>query len=292
MPRRFGLVARASTAAQRGRYNLRVYEDRFAFMSIIGKVDSLWRYPVKSMRGEELNEAFAGYSGIYGDRVFAFRSSANHKGFPYFTAREQRKLLQYRPRFRYPDKAARPINLVEAESRNANPLLADLAEFVVDVETPNGETLAIDDPALIEMLRANIDQKHQVTLMRSQRAMTDCRPVSIFSLQSAQQLAEETGTQVDKRRFRANVYVDLTSAKGFAENELVGRSVRIGSKAVVTVLERDSRCMIITLDPDTGEQAPALLKKVAQAHDGMAGVYGAVLVEGMLHKGDSVELLG
>ena len=45
---------------------------------------------------------------------------------------------------------------------------------------------------------------------------------------------------VDKRRFRANVYVDLTSAKGFAENELVGRSVRIGPKVVVTILERDS----------------------------------------------------
>jgi uncharacterized protein YcbX len=141
------------------------------------------------------------------------------------------------------------------------------------------------------MLRADIDQKHLVTLMESQRAMTDCRPVSIFSLQSAQQLAEETGTPIDKRRFRANVYVDLTSANGFAENELVGRSVRIGSKVVITVLERDARCMIITLDPDTGGQTPALLKKVAQAHDGMAGVYGAVMVEGMLHKGDSVELL-
>src|SRR5207249_6765307 len=112
-----------------------------------------------------------------------------------------------------------------------------------------------------------------------------------FSLQSAQQLAEETGTQVDKRRFRANIYIDLTSSKGFAENELVGRSVRIGPKAVITILERDPRCVMITLDPDTGEQAPAILKKVAQAHDGMAGVYGAVLIEGMLHKGDSVELL-
>jgi len=260
-------------------------------MSIIGKVDSLWRYPVKSMRGEELDEAFAGYSGIYGDRLFAFRSSANHKGFPYFTAREQRRLLQYRPRFRYPDKAARPINLIEAESRNANPLLANLAELIVDVETPAGKTLAIDDPALIEIVRTDIDQKHHVTLMQSQRAMTDCRPVSIFSLQSAQQLAEETGAPVDKRRFRANVYVDLTSANGFAENEFVGRSVRIGSKVVITVLERDSRCMIITLDPDTGEQTPAILKKVAQAHDGMAGVYGAVLVEGTLHKGDPVEVL-
>jgi len=243
------------------------------------------------MRGEELEEAFAGYSGIYGDRVFAFRSSANHKGFPYLTAREQRKLLQYRPRFRFPDKAARPVNLTEAESKNANPLSANLEELVVDVETPGGKTVAIDDPALVEMLRADIDQKHQVTLMQSQRAMTDCRPVSIFSLQSAQQLAEETGTHVDKRRFRANVYVDLTSANGFAENELVGRSVRVGPKAVIKVLERDSRCVVITLDPDTGEQAPALLKKVAQAHDGMAGVYGAVLVEGMLHKGDPVEVI-
>jgi len=260
-------------------------------MSVIGKVDSLWRYPVKSMRGEELDEAFAGYSGIYGDRLFAFRSSANHEGFPYFTAREQRRLLQYRPRFRYPEKAARPINLIEAESRNANPLLANLAELIVDVETPAGKKLAIDDPALIEIVRTDIDQKHHVTLMQSQRAMTDCRPVSIFSLQSAQQLAEETGTPVDKRRFRANVYVDLTSANGFAENEFVGRSVRIGSKVVVTILERDARCMVITLDPDTGEQTPAILKKVAQAHDGMAGVYGAVLVEGMVHKGDPVELI-
>jgi uncharacterized protein len=260
-------------------------------MSIIGKVDSLWRYPVKSMRGEELDEAFAGFSGIYGDRLFAFRSSASPKGFPYLTAREQQKLLQHRPRFRYPDKAARPINLAEAESMGANPVSADFADLMVDVETPAGETLAIDDPALIDALREGIEQKHQLTLMRSERALTDCRPVSIFSLQSARQLAKEIGTPIDKRRFRANLYVDLTSAKGFAENEFVGRSVRIGPKVVVRILERDPRCMMITLDPDTGEKTPAILKRVAQAHDGMAGVYGAVLVEGTLRKGDSVEVL-
>ena len=260
-------------------------------MSIIGKVDSLWRYPVKSMRGEELDEAFAGFSGIYGDRLFAFRSSASPKGFPYLTAREQQKLLQHRPRFRNPDKAARPVNLAEAESMGANPVSADPTELMVDVEIPSGETLAIDDPALIGTLRNGIDQKHQLTLMRSERALTDCRPVSIFSLQSAHQLTEETGTPVDKRRFRANIYVDLTSAKGFGENQFVGRSVRIGPKVVVRILERDPRCMMITLDPDTGEKSPAILKKVAQAHDGMAGVYGAVLVEGTLRKSDPVEEL-
>ena len=250
-------------------------------MSIIGKVDSLWRYPVKSMRGEELDEAFAGFSGVYGDRLFAFRSSASPKGFPYLTAREQGRLLEYRPLFRYPDRAARPINLTEAESKGANPLSADLAELVVDVETPDRQTLAIDDPALIEMLRADIDQKHQLTLMQSQRAMTDCRPVSIFSLQSARQLSEETGTLIDKRRFRANVYVDLSSDQGFGENELVGRSLKIGPKVIVRVLERDPRCAMITLDPDTSERTPAVLKKVAQAHEGTAGVYGAVIVEGI-----------
>ena len=151
-------------------------------MSIIGEVDSLWRYPVKSMRGEELDEAFAGFSGVYGDRLFAFRSSASPKGFPYLTAREQQRLLQYRPRFRYPDKAARPVNLTEAESMGANPVSADLSELMVDVETPDGKALAIDDPALMGMLRADLDEKHQLTLMRSDRAMTDCRPVSIFSL--------------------------------------------------------------------------------------------------------------
>jgi uncharacterized protein YcbX len=260
-------------------------------MSIVGKIDSLWRYPVKSMRGEEMDEAFTGFSGIYGDRLFAFRSSASPKGFPYFTAREQTKLLQYRPCFRYPDKAARPVNLTEAESMGANPVSADPSELMVDVETPDGRTLAIDDPVLMELVRTDIDQKHQLTLMRSERAMTDCRPVSIFSLQSARQLAEETGTPMDKRRFRANVYVDLTSAQGFAENDFVGRSLRIGPKVVVSVLERDPRCVMITLDPDTGEKTPAILKKVAQAHDGMAGVYGAVMVEGLLHKGDPIELL-
>src|SRR6476646_5903288 len=129
-------------------------------MTIVGKVESLWRYPGKSMRGEELDEAFAGYPGVYGDRVFAFKSSASPSGFPYFTAREHRRLLQYRPRFRYPDKAAWPVNLTEAEKIGAGPLSADISELMIDIETPDGRTLAIDDPALIDILRSEIDQKH------------------------------------------------------------------------------------------------------------------------------------
>jgi len=260
-------------------------------MNVIGTVESLWRYPVKSMRGEELEEMFAGYAGVYGDRVFAFTSSLSPKGFPFFTGRDQRQMIRYHARFRNPEKAARPINLAEAESSGANPVSANASELMIEVETPDGKTIAIDDPALIDNLRANIDGKHELKLLRSDKAMTDCRPLSIFALQSAKKLGEETGVKVDKRRFRANVYLDLTSSDGFVENQFVGKTLRIGSKVVVSVLERDPRCMMITLDPDTAEKTPAILKQVAQGHEGMAGVYGAVLMEGMIRKGDSVELI-
>jgi len=262
-------------------------------MSAIGTVESLWRYPVKSMRGEELDEVFAGFSGVYGDRLFAFSSSASPKGFPFLTGREQRQMLRYRPRFRQPEKAARPINQAEAEKLppGVTPLYAAPDDLMLDVETPTGDALAIDDSALIEALRQGIDAKHQLTLLRSERALTDCRPLSIFAVQTAEKLAEETGVPVDKRRFRANVYIDLMSSEGFAEDKFVGRSLRIGSKVTVAVLQRDARCMMVTLDPDTAEKTPAILKAVAQAHEGMAGVYGAVLAEGIIRKGDSVELL-
>ena len=215
------------------------------------------------------------------------------RGFPFFTGRDQRQMIRYRARFRNPEKAARPVNLSEAEKLGSgvNPISAGASELMIDVETPDGKTFAIDDPALIDNLRANIDGNHELTLLRSDKAITDCRPLSIFAVQTAKKLGEETGLAVDKRRFRANIYVDLTSSEGFAEDEFVGRSLRIGSKVTVAVLQRDGRCMMITLDPDTAEKTPAILKAVAQAHEGMAGVYGAVLVEGMIRKGDPVELL-
>ncbi len=257
-------------------------------MRVVGQVDSLWRYPVKSMRGEELKESFAGFSGVYGDRLFAFRSTAAPKGFPYLTAREQEALLLYRPIYRHPEHAAKPTNLAEAEAMapGATPIYPGGDDLMVDVETPTGERLAIDDPLLIGMLRTGIREAHELTLLRStDRAMTDCRPVSIFSLQTARQLSEEVGTNLDKRRFRANVYGDFGAAKGFSEEEFVGRTLRIGEKTVIAVTDRDPRCKMITLDPETVQANPEVMRQLARRHDGKAGIYGAVLVEGSSAKG-------
>lgn len=262
-------------------------------MTTIGAVESLWRYPIKSMRGEAINEAFMGFSGFFGDRCFAFKNSSARKGFPYLNATAHEQMLRYRPQFRYPERAVKPPNLAEAMSISpgVNPANPDPNDLIVDVVTPSGAVVAVDDPALLEILSEGLRGENHLTLVRSDRALTDCRPVSLISLQTIRQVKAELGIPLDKRRFRANVYFNLASDNGFAEDDLVGHKLRIGSKAEIMVLERDPRCKMISLDPDTGEHNPDILGKVAQAHGNFAGVYCAVLVEGLLKKGDLIELV-
>lgn len=262
-------------------------------METIGSIESLWRYPVKSMRGDELTEAFMGFSGFYGDRCFAFKSTAARKGFPYLNANTQPEMLLYRPQFRHPERSTKPPNLMEAMSiapgvTSAN---AEPDDFVLDVVAPSGETFPVDDPRLIEMLGAGISEKNELKLVRSDRALTDCRPVSLISLQTIGQIETETSIALDKRRFRANIYFNFASGEGFAEDALVGRRLRIGSQAEIMILERDPRCKMISLDPETGAHNPEIFRRVAKSHDARAGVYCAVLVEGILTKGDSIQVL-
>lgn len=262
-------------------------------MNAAAQLESLWRYPVKSMRGEELQEAFAGFPGVYGDRLYAFRSSASPKGFPWLTGREQETMLLYRPIYRDPARAKQPDNLPDAEALGSGvtPVYADPADLWLDVETPSGERLSVDDPQLISLLREGIRDRHELTLLRSHRAMTDCRPISIISLQTVRQLSDEVGIPIDKRRFRANIYVDLASGEPFGEDRFVGKQLRIGDQTVVAVVGRDARCKMITLDPDTARAHPELMTKLARNHESKAGIYGVVLVEGTIRPGDPITVL-
>jgi MOSC domain-containing protein len=141
----------------------------------------------------------------------------------------------------------------------------------------------------VRELSQRLAKPEGLTLLRSDKSMTDCRPVSVFSVQTARQLGDELGTDMDKRRFRANIFADLAPAAGFAENDFVGRTLRIGRRVVISILERDSRCAMITIDPDTAERNPTILSHVVKTRNGEAGVYGAVLVEGVIRVGDPIE---
>jgi len=262
-------------------------------MTNIGTVESLWRYPVKGMRGEELPEAFMGFSGFYGDRCYAIRDDNGRKGFPYLNGNTQPEMLCCQLKFRNFEKSLKPPNLEEASSLppGVTPTNADPHDFDLEVITPSGNILSIDDPLFLEMIGENLRGEHNLSLVRSDRALTDCRPVSLISLQTIKQIETEANIPLDKRRFRANIYFNLNSDEGFGEDKLINRRLRIGNKAELMVLERDPRCKAISLDPDTGEHNPQILKNVAQFHEANAGVYCAVLVEGLLTAGDSISIL-
>src|SRR5215213_6148846 len=68
-------------------------------MEHLGTLETVCRYPVKSMAGEEIKEAFVGYSGMMGDRVYAFVRPDGPQGFPWHTGREQKDLLLFHPHF-------------------------------------------------------------------------------------------------------------------------------------------------------------------------------------------------
>ncbi len=259
----------------------------------IGQIESIWRYPVKSMRGEKLEEGFLSYAGVYGDRVHAFHNAAAGDRFPYLTARQQARMVLYQPRFLDEAAAARPVNLKAAEGGaiGVTPQFADRAGFAVEVTAPDGRRFAIDDPALIADLKAGLPVDDPISVLHSVRALTDCRPISLFSRQTVKQIGDEAGMELDQRRFRANLYADFDSGGGFAENALLGRTLRIGPKAVVSVVELDPRCKMITLDPETGEAAPNILRRLTEAHQNLAGLYCAVLVEGTVRPGDAIEVM-
>jgi MOSC domain-containing protein len=109
-------------------------------VAVVGIVESLWRYPVKSMRGEEIQQSFLGFSGVYGDRLYAFRDTAGPREFPFLTGREQEQMLLYQPRFRHPELAASPLNLAEAESGEfgLTPLYPSAADLWWTSRRPRG----------------------------------------------------------------------------------------------------------------------------------------------------------
>ncbi len=260
-------------------------------MTSLGHVSSLWRYPVKSMAGQECGEMYFGFAGVFGDRCWALHDSAARRGMPYLTATAFEALLCYQPSFRFPEKAALPPNLAEAASMapGLTPADASAEELAVDVRAPTGERFALEDPRFLQHLAATLDPKHQLRLLHSDRALTDCRPASLIGSTTIATLEAGLGRPLDRRRFRMNIYAEWSA--GEPEEGFVGRRIRLGERVVLYVLERDPRCKMISLDPETAAHDPAIFRHVAQQHDACAGVYAAVLVEGVVRQGDAITLV-
>ena len=228
-------------------------------------IQSIYRYPVKSMAGEVVEECDLTEFGLSGDRLYAFESSGAPSGMLRLTSRERREMLRYHPRLR-PDGS-------------------------VEVRVPTGESFLVDSPDMLGYLSAHLPDANKLILTRASTPQTDVRPLSLISVQTIRQLSIEMDQEIDPRRFRANLYIDFPDTP-FGEDGLVGRTVSIGSKATLCIRERDARCRFITYDPENPGRDPlfSLMKILDRLHQGRAGVYATILNPGPIQVGDAIRV--
>jgi len=235
-------------------------------MEAVATIRAMARYPVKSMRREELNATSLTLQGLPEDRRYAFVQAASRSAFPWLTGRELQAMLRYRP---YVDQGPPPR---------------------VWVVTPQEETLAVES----EELRRGLETRsgRPLFLLRDHRGNYDAAAVSLISAQTTTRIAEESGTSPEPWRFRPNLLVELNDHRAFGEIDWVGRILRVGDHARVAVTEPDKRCVMITFDPATSAARPEVLRCVARQHRGVAGVYGTVLTPGDIRVGDPIFVEG
>lgn len=228
----------------------------------IGLVADLWRYPVKSFGGERARHLFVGPYGIQGDRTHAVVSPAG----AVVTVRRASRMLNFAARHTDPEGSRGVV-----------------------VTLPDGGELPVDDPALGPALTAELGRDAQ--LARSPVGVFDAAPLHIVTDASVRAVAEWTGRELDTRRFRPNIVVELEVPEAFAEARWVGGFVAFGDGAVAGVVSPTERCAVTTLDPDTLDRDNAVLATLANRLDNLFGVYAEVARPGWVRVGDPVVLM-
>jgi len=236
----------------------------------IGQIEAIFRYPVKSMRGEPLDAATLGWHGLDGDRRFAFRRLDERGGFPWLSASRLPALILFTPK--------RP------EDGNGEAL-------PTHVLTPEGEEM----PLFGEALAAEVGRRFgaPVQMMHLKHGSFDEASISVITSDTAREVCRLAGRSEDIRRFRPNIVVRSTRAVPFEEDEWVGGALTFGDAddaPAVTVTMRDLRCAMVNFDPDAGSSAPEVMKAVVRANQNNAGIYGTVTRIGRLAVGQTIVL--
>jgi uncharacterized protein YcbX len=231
----------------------------------VGRVEAVFRYPVKSMAGESLESVEVGWHGIVGDRRFALRRVGERAGMPWLTASKFPDLLRY------------------------TPLLRDGAVRATHVRTPDGRELPVDSDELVAELAGRYEQP--VELMRLDHGIFDETPLSLLTDATVGVIGAACGRELGVRRFRPNVYIRTEQPPRFEEDAWLGSVVVFGDdELAVSITHRDERCAMLNLDPDSAQSDPAVLKAAVRLNDNNAGVYATVIRCGRLAVGQRVTI--
>jgi hypothetical protein len=291
---------------------------------IVGSVSALWRFPVKSMRGEQLDQAELTGQGLVGDRTYALIDAATGKVVSAKSVRLFPDLFGCRAAFVEPRQAGHEPTSVRITLPDGMMVTSDSSEvhrvlstyfgrdvtlartapddFTIDQYHPDIEDLdpagyrdTIVEQKLGSAFFAQVGLASPVPL----GSLFDLFPVTILTTSTLDHLSElRPQSRFDQRRFRMNVIVSTTQG-GFVENDWIGHQLTMGDGVRLRVVMPVSRCVMTTLAQDDLPKDTDILQiltrhnRVQVGTAGLfpcAGVYAMVEAPGTLQIGDRVAL--
>jgi MOSC domain-containing protein len=294
-------------------------------MSIVGSVAELWRFPVKSMKGEQLQEVTATERGVLGDRAYALIDSETGKVASAKSVKLFPDLLRCRAAFVEQPRAESevpPVRIdlsdgssVTSDSRDVDSALsayfrrevrlARVApdDFTIDQYHPNVEGAdpgGNRDTVVAQKLGAALFAALGMESPVPVGAFFDVFPLSVMTTSTLARLSElRPESRFEQRRFRMNVIV-RTERPGFVENDWVGHELGLGDETRINVALLDPRCVMTTL-PQEGLPHDTDVLRTLVRHNRMqvgtlgqfpcAGVYAVVTAPGTLRTGDRVSIV-
>ncbi len=292
--------------------------------TIVGSVDRLWMFPVKSMRGERIEQGEFTDRGLVGDRAYALIDTETGKVASAKSVRLFPDLFGCRGAFVEPPRLNGELpsvritlpdgGSVTSDSGDVDRVLSAFFKRDVTLARAAPEDYTIDqyhpdvedaDPAgyrdtvVEQKLGSAFFAEAGVPSPVQVGSFFDLFPVSVLTTSTLDRLSEiQPDISFDERRFRMNVIVGTEEA-GFIENDWVGRELAIGDGVRLSVALPDPRCVMTTLAQDELPRDTDVLRTLVQ-HNRVqvgdagrfpcAGVYAVVQAPGAVRTGDRVSL--
>src|SRR5207249_4997624 len=265
-----------------------------------GSVVSLWRYPVKSMMGEELNAAEVTERGLLVDRAYALVDGSDGKAATAKNPRKWPHLFDFRATFVEPTRSAAkvpPVRIVlpdgtavTSDQGDLDRILSkDLSREVALRAARHGTVNAEEYWPDVD----GLDHRDTVTdFTLPEGTFFDCAMVHLLTTATLDRLRElYPQGRFEVRRFRPNIVVQLASdEKGFTENAWVGHTLVIGTAVRLNITGPCGRCVMTTLEQGDLSRDPGILRTAAQHNQVNVGVYAAVVKGGTIRRGDPVRI--
>jgi uncharacterized protein len=254
-------------------------------------VATLWRYPVKSMQGEELNAADITEAGLLGDRRFAVIDSATGKVAGAKNPRKWPGFFYFRAAYTAPPRLESALPAVRVTMPDGTTATTDEADLPKLLSEALGRevTLSAAQPAATAE-GYDIDSDEVVAWDLPPGTFFDAAPVHLLTTATLDRLRSlYPEGRFEPRRFRPNIIVTTgPDTTGFVENDWVGHEVAIGEHVRLQVAVTTGRCVMTTLPQGDLPKDSGILRTAAQHNNAQVGVYAAVVSGGPVRRGDTV----